>query len=183
MVARTDAAAVRVGVAGATVVAVEFGMGRFAFGLTLPDLRAVPVFSSGGLSDPVLGLIASATFAGYLAGIVGAPLLARRLGLRAPLRSAVSAAPSVGWWCSSRRTQGCSLWGQCLWAAPRVGCGRPSTILSRQSLLLRPGQACLRGSAPEPVLDWLLWRSSLLPCQGGGRSGPRSASHQPGPRC
>ena len=84
MVARTDAAAVRVGVAGATVVAVEFGMGRFAFGLTLPDLRAVPVFSSGGLSDPVLGLIASATFAGYLAGIVGAPLLARRLGLRAP---------------------------------------------------------------------------------------------------
>jgi predicted MFS family arabinose efflux permease len=84
VVARTDAAAVRVGVAGATVVAVEFGMGRFAFGLTLPDLRADPAFSSGGLSDPVLGLIASATFAGYLVGILGAPLLARRLGPRAP---------------------------------------------------------------------------------------------------
>lgn len=84
MAARTDAAAVRVGVAGATVVAVEFGMGRFAFGLTLPDLRADPAFSSDGLSDPLLGLIASATFAGYFAGIIGAPLLARRLGPRAP---------------------------------------------------------------------------------------------------
>jgi predicted MFS family arabinose efflux permease len=84
VVARTDAAAMRVGVAGATVVAVEFGMGRFAFGLTMPDLRADPAFSSSGLSDPVLGLIASAAFAGYLAGIVGAPLLARRLGPRAP---------------------------------------------------------------------------------------------------
>jgi len=82
--ARTDAAAVRVGVAGATVVAVQFGMGRFAFGLTLPDLRADPAFSSNGLSDPLLGLIASATFAGFLAGIVGAPLLARWLGPRAP---------------------------------------------------------------------------------------------------
>lgn len=81
--ARTDAA-VRVGVAGAAVVAVAFGMGRFAFGLTLPDLRVDPTVSAAGLSDPVLGLIASATFAGYLAGIVGAPLLARRLGPRAP---------------------------------------------------------------------------------------------------
>ncbi len=84
MAARTDAAAVRVGAAGAVVVAVQFGMGRFAFGLTLPDLRVDPAFSSDGLSDPLLGLIASATFAGYLAGILGAPRLARRLGPRAP---------------------------------------------------------------------------------------------------
>jgi predicted MFS family arabinose efflux permease len=82
--ARTDAAAVRVGVAGAAVVAVAFGMGRFAFGLTLPDLRADPGLSADGLSDPLLGLIASATFAGFLVGIVGAPMLARRLGPRAP---------------------------------------------------------------------------------------------------
>lgn len=80
---RTDAA-VRVGLAGAIVVAVQFGMGRFVFGLTLPDLRADPSLSPGGLSDPLLGLIASATFAGFLAGILGAPLLARRLGPRAP---------------------------------------------------------------------------------------------------
>ena len=83
MAARPDAA-VRIGVAGATVVGVAFGMGRFAFGLTLPDLRTDPTLSAGGLSDPLLGLIASATFAGFLAGIVGAPLLARRLGPRAP---------------------------------------------------------------------------------------------------
>ena len=84
MVALADAAAIRVGVAGATVVAVQFGMGRFAFGLTLPDLRTDPTLSANGLSDPLLGLIASATFAGFLAGIVGAPLLARRSGPRAP---------------------------------------------------------------------------------------------------
>jgi predicted MFS family arabinose efflux permease len=82
--ARADAAAVRVGVAGAAVVAVQFGMGRFAFGLTLPDLRADPALSADGLSDLAVGLMASATFAGYFIGIVGTPLLARRLGLRAP---------------------------------------------------------------------------------------------------
>ena len=99
--ARTDAA-VRVGVAGAAVVAVAFGMGRFAFGLTLPDLRGDPTVSAAGLSDPVLGLIASATFAGYLAGIVGAPLLARHLGPRAPTTSArTDCSPSA---CSTIRT-------------------------------------------------------------------------------
>ena len=84
MPARTDAPAVRVGVAGAVVIAVQFGMGRFVFGLTLPDLRSDPSLSPAGLSDPLLGLIASATFAGFLAGILGAPLLARRRGRRAP---------------------------------------------------------------------------------------------------
>lgn len=84
MPTRTDASAVRVGVAGAVVIAVQFGMGRFVFGLTLPDLRSDPSLSPDGLSDPLLGLIASATFAGFLAGILGAPLLARRLGPRAP---------------------------------------------------------------------------------------------------
>lgn len=80
----TDTAAVRLGVAGAIVVAVQFGMGRFVFGLTLPDLREDPSLSPDGLSEPLLGLIASATFAGFLAGILGAPLLARWRGPRAP---------------------------------------------------------------------------------------------------
>jgi MFS family permease len=74
----------RVGAAGAAVVGVAFGMGRFTFGLTLPDLRDDPSLSTTGLSDPLLGLIAGATFAGFLAGIVGAPLLAARRGPRAP---------------------------------------------------------------------------------------------------
>lgn len=74
----------RVGAAGAAVVGVAYGMGRFCFGLTLPDLRVDPSLSATGVPDAVLGLIAGGTFAGFLAGIVGAPLLAARRGPRAP---------------------------------------------------------------------------------------------------
>ncbi|MFC5065630.1 MFS transporter [Actinomycetospora atypica] len=74
----------RVGAAGAAVVGVAFGMGRFCFGLTLPALRVDPGLSPTGVPDAVLGLIAGGTFAGFLAGIVGAPLLAARRGPRAP---------------------------------------------------------------------------------------------------
>lgn len=75
---------VRLTVAGAAVVGVAFGMGRFAFGLTLPALRGDPGLSAGGLDDAVLGLIASGSFAGYLAGLLLAPALGRRLGPRGP---------------------------------------------------------------------------------------------------
>ncbi len=71
-------------VAGAAVVGVAFGMARFTFGLTLPALRHDPSLSATGLSDPLLGLIAGGTFAGFLVGILGAPLLAARRGPRAP---------------------------------------------------------------------------------------------------
>ncbi|WP_285592520.1 MFS transporter [Actinomycetospora sp. NBRC 106378] len=74
----------RVGIAGAAVVGVAFGMGRFCFGLTLPDLRVDPGLSTTGVPDAVLGLIAGGTFAGFLAGIICAPLLAARRGPRAP---------------------------------------------------------------------------------------------------
>ncbi len=74
----------RLAVAGAAVVGVAFGMARFTFGLTLPALRHDPSISATGLSDPLLGLIAGGTFAGFLAGIVGAPLLGARRGPRAP---------------------------------------------------------------------------------------------------
>ena len=74
----------RLGAAGAAVVGVAFGMGRFTFGLTLPTLRTDPSISTTGLSDPLLGLIAGGTFAGFLVGIVGAPVLAARRGPRAP---------------------------------------------------------------------------------------------------
>ena len=60
-----DKQAVGVGVGGATVVGVGFGMARYAYGLTLPDVR-----SAFGLSELLLGLMASATFAGYLIGLV-----------------------------------------------------------------------------------------------------------------
>jgi len=61
------------------VVGVAFGMARYAYGLTLPDLR-----SEFGLSELLLGLIASGTFAGYLVGLVSVPRLSARRGPRAP---------------------------------------------------------------------------------------------------
>ena len=68
-----------VGVGGAAVVGVAFGMARYAYGLTLPDVR-----SEFGLSELLLGLIAGGTFAGYLVGLVAAPRLSARRGPRAP---------------------------------------------------------------------------------------------------
>ena len=65
----------RIGAAGAAVVGVAYGMGRFCFGLTLPDLRVDPSLSATGVPDAVLGLIAGGTFAGFLAGIIGAVFL------------------------------------------------------------------------------------------------------------
>lgn len=70
---------IRIGVAGAAVVGVAFGMARYAYGLTLPGIR-----QELGLSEFVLGLIASATFVGYLAGLLLAGPLAARRGSRAP---------------------------------------------------------------------------------------------------
>ncbi|GAA1935131.1 YbfB/YjiJ family MFS transporter [Streptomyces sodiiphilus] len=69
----------RVGLAGAAVVGVAFGMARYAYGLTLPGIR-----QDLELSELVLGLIAGATFAGYLAGLLLAGPLAARRGSRAP---------------------------------------------------------------------------------------------------
>lgn len=71
--------ATRVGAAGAAVVGVAFGMARFAFGLTLPDVR-----TELALSDVLLGLIAGGTFAGFLVGVLLAAPLAAVVGPRAP---------------------------------------------------------------------------------------------------
>ncbi|WP_298991318.1 MFS transporter [uncultured Pseudokineococcus sp.] len=69
----------RVATSGAAVVGVAFGMARYVYGLTLPDVR-----TAFGLGEAVLGLVASATFAGYLVGLLAAPRLAARRGPRAP---------------------------------------------------------------------------------------------------
>jgi predicted MFS family arabinose efflux permease len=74
-----DKQTIGVGVGGAAVVGVAFGMARYAYGLTLPDVR-----SEFGLSEVHLGLIASGTFAGYLVGLVSVPHLSARRGPRAP---------------------------------------------------------------------------------------------------
>ena len=74
-----DKPTIMVGVGGAAVVGVAFGMVRYAYGLTLPNVR-----SEFGLSEQLLGLVASATFAGYLVGLVSVPHLSARRGPRAP---------------------------------------------------------------------------------------------------
>jgi len=74
-----DKQTIGVGVGGTAVVGVAFGMSRYAYGLTLPDVRA-----EFGLSELLLGVIASSTFAGYLLGLLCVPLVEARLGLRAP---------------------------------------------------------------------------------------------------
>ncbi len=74
-----DAKTVGVGAGGAAVVGVAFGMARYAYGLTLPQ-----VSSDFDLSELLLGLIASGTFVGYLVGLVSAPQLTARRGPRAP---------------------------------------------------------------------------------------------------
>ncbi|QWC85743.1 MFS transporter [Nocardioidaceae bacterium] len=74
-----DRNSIKVGVGGAAVVGVAFGMARYAYGLTLPDLR-----EEFDLSEVLLGLIASGTFVGYLLGLLAVPPLAHRRGPRAP---------------------------------------------------------------------------------------------------
>ncbi len=74
-----DRQTVGVAVGGAAVVGVAFGMARYAYGLTLPDVR-----SEFGLSEMHLGLIASGVAVGFLAGLLSAPGLSSRRGPRAP---------------------------------------------------------------------------------------------------
>jgi predicted MFS family arabinose efflux permease len=74
-----DKQTIGVGVGGAAVVGVAFGMARYAYGLTLPDVR-----EEFGLSELLLGLIASGTFAGYLVGLISVPRLSAWRGPRAP---------------------------------------------------------------------------------------------------
>lgn len=70
---------VRAAAGGAAVVGVAFGMARYAYGLTLPDMQA-----EFDLSEQLSGLVASATFVGYLIGLLGVPVLVARRGPRAP---------------------------------------------------------------------------------------------------
>ena len=77
--AADPATGTNVGVAGAAVVGVGFGMARCALGVTLPDVRG-----DFAMSDLLLGIVASGTFVGYLAGLLLAMPLASRRGPRAP---------------------------------------------------------------------------------------------------
>lgn len=69
----------RVGIAGGAVMGVAFGMARYAYGLTLPAIRAAL-----DVPELVLGLIGSSTFGGFLLSLLITPSLARWKGPRAP---------------------------------------------------------------------------------------------------
>lgn len=59
------------------MIAVTFGMARYAYGLFLPEIRV-----DMGLSTSTLGLIASCSYAAYMAAQLGASVLAARIGAR-----------------------------------------------------------------------------------------------------
>ena len=69
----------KIAVAGLLVVGIAFGMSRYAYGATLPAIR-----ETFDLSETLLGVIAAATFAGFLLGLLSAIPVARRFGPRAP---------------------------------------------------------------------------------------------------
>jgi predicted MFS family arabinose efflux permease len=62
---------------GIAIVAVTFGLARYAYGLFLPDMQ-----SSLGLTLPVMGAIAGASYAGFLLAVLAAVWAAPRIGAR-----------------------------------------------------------------------------------------------------
>ncbi|MAY95446.1 MAG: MFS transporter [Nocardioides sp.] len=70
----------RVGLVGALTVGVAYGMGRYAYGLTLPSVR-----NELDLPSWVAGTVAGGTFAGFLLALLVLGPLTHRRGPRAPV--------------------------------------------------------------------------------------------------
>jgi predicted MFS family arabinose efflux permease len=79
--------ALRLAVTGAATIAVAYGFARYGFGLFVPVLR-----ERFALSAAAVGLISSASYGTYLAGLLGAGVLARRRGPRLPVLIGAGAA-------------------------------------------------------------------------------------------
>ena len=62
---------------GLALIAVTYGLARFAYGLFLPEMR-----ESLHLSDATLGLIGAGSYAGYCLAVIGALVLTSRCGPR-----------------------------------------------------------------------------------------------------
>src|SRR5215208_7015646 len=62
---------------GLAMIAITYGLARFAYGLFLPEMR-----ESLDLSDSVLGLIGAGSYAGYCLAVLGALVLTSRSGPR-----------------------------------------------------------------------------------------------------
>jgi predicted MFS family arabinose efflux permease len=72
---------------GLALIAVTYGLARFAYGLFLPEMR-----ETLDLSDTVLGLIGAGSYAGYCLAVLGALVLTSRCGPRLMAVAAGSAA-------------------------------------------------------------------------------------------
>lgn len=62
---------------GAALIAISYGLARFAFGLFVPPIRA-----SLGLAPDVVGIVGAIPLVSFLLATVAAPLVADRLGAR-----------------------------------------------------------------------------------------------------
>jgi predicted MFS family arabinose efflux permease len=80
----------RLALAGVSAIGVTFGFARYGYGLFLPELR-----DEFGLSVSLVGLIGSATYAGYLAALLLVGALVARFGPR-PLVLAGGLSAAVG---------------------------------------------------------------------------------------
>ena len=69
---------------GSGLVAIAFGLARYAFGLFVPSIRA-----DLGLAPDTIGIVISLAFVGFVLASIGAPALTDRLGAR---NAAVTAA-------------------------------------------------------------------------------------------
>jgi predicted MFS family arabinose efflux permease len=66
--------------AGIAIIAVTYGLARYAYGLFLPDIRA-----DFGLDTALLGVIASGSYAAFLAGTAVSSVVSARTGPRLPV--------------------------------------------------------------------------------------------------
>ncbi|MEV0704556.1 MFS transporter [Saccharopolyspora sp. NPDC050389] len=80
----------RLGFAGISAIAVSFGFARYGYGLFLPTIRR-----EFDLPMPLLGVIGSATYLGYVIALVLVGVLATRLGPR-PLIITAGVSAAVG---------------------------------------------------------------------------------------
>ena len=157
------------GLAGAAVVGVAFRMARYGYGLTLPGIR-----EGLRLSELVLGLVSSATFAGYLAGLLLAGRLAARHGSRAPTTvGGVCGAADVATGALAQRVGSLRVAALCL---VTVGAALAILGLARDSLTATMASACIFGVGYRTGSTVLaVWTADLVPTGQARLSRPASS--------
>lgn len=161
-------ATARLGLAGAAMIAVTYGFGRYGYGLFAP--RIVDEF---GLSVTAVGVIAGATYVSYLVALTLVGALTARLGPRPLVLAAgvaasagtamVAFAPNTGWLVAGLVIAGSSpgwAWAPFSDAADRMAePARRDTVLG----LVASGTAFgVAFAGPVALLLGLHWRAAWL---------------------